>query len=344
LGGIVTAQIWVAIIAASASLVVAAFSTTKANKAQRDITELTSRLQEQRAERDARRDYEYEARKRLYTQCEPVIFEAMELAENFRHRVVSIARCSRMGWLRPDGTGWLAPSEDDYYIESTAFFLLAPATSFKLIQRRLTAIDLALEPRVHFQYQLLKLAFLSYTWDYELAERVPSLNYHPDDADPGAPNSEQLLVQAPRVYRRQGLYVGIVNQLADALVSDATDSRCKSLGEFCAELKDRESRLGQLSGEISGLIYGFHPESQPILWRTFVVQYLLFGIILRTQSNRFDADSDWSQIFPDQNQADADRLDWRVADQAGSVDIQQPFVIGRDYLLEKLNNLRNMTG
>lgn len=338
------AQIWVAIIAACASLVVAVFSTSKANKAQRDITELTSRLQEQRAERDARRDYEYDAKKRLYTQCEPVIFEAMELAENFRHRVVSIARSARLGYLLPDGTGWLTPSEDDYYIESTAFFLLAPATSFRVIQRRLTAIDLALEPRVNFQYQLLKLAFASYTWDYDLANRTPSLEYHPDDADPGAPNRERLLAEAPRVYRRQGLYLGIVNQLADALISETTDSRCKSLTEFCAEYKDRESRLGHLSGEITRLIYGFHPESQPVLWRTLVAQYLLCGVIRRTQSNRFDAGSDWSQVFPDQIQAETEQLDWRAPDQVGSIDIQEPLVIGREYLLEKLNNLRNKTG
>jgi hypothetical protein len=340
----VSAQIWVAIIAACASLVVAVFSASRANKAQGEITELASRLQEHRDERDARRDYEYEAKKRLYTQCEPVIFEAMELAENFRHRVISIARSSRESHSSPDGTGWLTPSDDDYYINSSAFYLLAPTTSLKIIQRRLTAIDLALEPRLSFQYKLLKMAFFSYTWDNQLARRDPSLNYRPDDADPGTPNRERLLAEAPRVYRRQGLYVGIVDQLADALISDTTSSRCKSLGEFCTELEDHGSGLSQLSGHITGLICGFHPEAEPVLWRTLVTQYLLFGIFLRTQGDGLNADSDWSQVLTDQDQAAAELLDWRAGDQAQSVDVREPLVIGRKYLLERLIDLRNTSG
>ena len=98
-----SAQIWAALIAAVASLIVAIVTAFKTYRAQQALARLDSQLQEQRAERDARRDYEYEAKKRLYTQCEPIIFQAMELAENFRHRVLSLARSARTGDLLPDG-------------------------------------------------------------------------------------------------------------------------------------------------------------------------------------------------------------------------------------------------
>ena len=55
------------------------------------------------------------------------------------------------------GSGWLAGP--GYYFRSTVCFLLAPMTSFKILQRRLTVIDLSLEPRLRTQYELLKLIF-----------------------------------------------------------------------------------------------------------------------------------------------------------------------------------------
>ncbi len=222
------AEVWAAIIAAVASLIGALYSATKAKAAQRDLAELDdrfqrqraeldSRLQEQRAERDARRDYEYEAKKRLYTQCEPVIFQAMELAENSRHRVLSLARSARSGDLAPDGTGWLAHT-DEYFFTSTAFFLLAP--------------------------------------------------------------------------------------------------------------------VGRLSGDIAGLIQGFHPATEPVLWRLLVTQYLLHGVFLQTGGDAVGEHSDWSKVLEDEIQAAAQVLGWRSGDHGA--DAAHTLAIGRDYLMTKL--------
>ena len=156
---------------------------------------LASELEEQRAVQDARRDYEYEARKRLYGECEPLLFEAAELAERARSRIMSIARTCRQGDLLPDGSGWLAGP--GYYFRSTVCFLLAPMTSFKILQHRLTVIDLSLEPRLRTQYELLKLIFRTFTEDHDLARCEPELEYKPDRADPGRPDRERLLRQSP---------------------------------------------------------------------------------------------------------------------------------------------------
>lgn len=346
-----SAQIWAALIAAGASLIVAIFSANRAGKtqqnvaqAQKDITELSSQLEEQRAKRNARLDYEYEAKKRLYGQCEPVIFEAMELAENFRHRVVSLARSSEMKFLSPDGSGWLADT-DSYFFKSTAFFLLAPVTSLKVIRRRLTATDLALDSRMKLQYQLLKLIFHSYTWDYELAGQRPALDYHPDDADPGKPDRAKLLAEKPRVYRRQGLYLGIVDQLADALVSDTPDSYFyKPLGEFSAELDDHNSGIGRLSGDIAGLFCQFHPASQPVQWRVLATQYLLMGVFLQTQNEDLEANTDLFQLLSDVSRPEeAEPLDIRSGDeQADGANTGTPLVIGSEFLLDQFKQLRKM--
>lgn len=191
-----TGQTLAALIAAGASLLVAVFSTRTSLRTQKNLAHLNNQFQEEHAERNARRDYEYEAKKRLYSECEPILFEAMELADNFRRRVISLARGSRQGNLSEIQEGWLATR--GYFFKTTAYYLLAPATSFKILQRRLTAIDLALEPRLEFQYQLLKLTFLSYTWDHNLCRAAPELPYRPNDADRGRSARDQLLSRPPR--------------------------------------------------------------------------------------------------------------------------------------------------
>ena len=57
---------------------------------------------------DAREEYVKKARMRLYAECEPLLFQFFELAEDASRRVRSLARTSKQGDLKPDGSGWLA--------------------------------------------------------------------------------------------------------------------------------------------------------------------------------------------------------------------------------------------
>ena len=165
-------------IAAVGSLIATIVGQVLARRTSRELAERTTKLEQEGKERDARRDYEYEAKKRLYEECEPLLFQTVELVENARDRIASFARSSRSRDLEADGSGWLA--KPGYYFTSTAFQLLAPMTSFKIVQRRLTVIDLSLEPQIREQYEILKLLFLSFTRDFDLAGREPVLRYEPD--------------------------------------------------------------------------------------------------------------------------------------------------------------------
>jgi hypothetical protein len=84
-------KLWVAVIAAVASFVVAMISHFSSRSNQRKI----ERLRDVYAERDARRDYEYEARKRLYHECGPAFFQMMELSESAFHRITGLAGTAR---------------------------------------------------------------------------------------------------------------------------------------------------------------------------------------------------------------------------------------------------------
>lgn len=86
-------KIWVAIIAAVASLVVALFSHFSTRSNQRAIEKLIN----ERLDRDALRDYEYEARKRLYRECGPILFQLAEQAEAMYYRIIGLAGTARQG-------------------------------------------------------------------------------------------------------------------------------------------------------------------------------------------------------------------------------------------------------
>ncbi len=273
-------SIVVALIGAGVSLVVAIV----AQVGNRRTSTRLQRLEEERAERSARRDYEYEARKRLYEECEPFVFQAVEFAEAARARVVSLARTARNGKIAVDGSGWLA--RRGYYFKSTAYLLFAPATTSRMLQTQLTVIDLGLERRLRTQYELLKLVFQSFNADFDLAERaVPKqLPYDPDRNDPSEPDRDKLLASCPQQYARQGVYRGILDVVVEALIVDddaARGSRCMTFGEFLREWDREESDLYGIRDTLFELLGGFHPARKPVLWRVLLAQYLLYTVLLR---------------------------------------------------------------
>lgn len=207
---------------------------------------MTNKFQEQRAERDARRDYEYDAKKRLYAECEPVLFEAMELAETFRRRVLSLARTAAREGLSSDA--------------------------------------------------------------------------------------------APQRYRRQGLYLGVLDQIADALTVRSGDSyHCKSLGEFWADFDNAETPLGKRRADITALLAGFHPVRAPVLWRVLVSQYLLFGALLRTRDGQLERRYDPAHLLSTPDDALSQGLDWRKdGDGTDLDDVRTPLVVGYAHVRRRL--------
>jgi hypothetical protein len=273
-------SIVVALIGAGVSLAVAIV----AQVGNRRTSTRVQKLEEERAERSARRDYEYEARKRLYEECEPLLFQAVELAEAARSRVVSLARTARNGKMAVDGSGWLAGP--GYYFKSTAYLLFAPATTFRMLQTQLTVVDLGLERRLRTHYELLKLVFQSFNADFDLAERaVPEpLPYEPDKTDPGESDRDKLLASSPQRYARQGVYRGVLDVVVEALIVDdaaSERSRCMTFGEFLRDWDRSGSDLHGIRGTLFELLGGFHPARKPVLWRVLLAQYLLYTVLLR---------------------------------------------------------------
>ncbi len=220
-------------------------------------------LGERRAERDARREYEFEARKRLYEALEPLLFQMIELAENAWGRIIGLARTAKAGNLSP-GASWLG--HESYYYISTMHALMAPVACARLLQSRLTLVDLGVDSSVAGQYAIAKRVYASFNDDFALAQQAPAISYDPSN----------------RSERRQGIYAGWLETAADLLidVSGAGVYRIRSFGEFDNEYTERKSTIHAHFIKLQYLFFEFHPRLCPVLWRVLIMQAMLYRALL----------------------------------------------------------------
>lgn len=255
---------------------------------EKDVKRVEAQLGDQNAEKDARRDYEYDARKRLYTEVEPILFQLVELSEAALHRIYSLARTARLGNLSDPATSWLR-SDDAYYYRSTLYALVAPMATVKLLQRRITFVDLSVEKSIAAEYTLAKRLLITFTDDFELARYEPTVKYDPHCEDLEAGAGESLLRESPEVYWKQGMVVGDVETAAEHLLTEAAEgrpARVKSYSEFDTEMDMPDSKLAKAMREIRYLFLRFHPAQRPVLWRVLVAQGCLYNTFVTLRETK----------------------------------------------------------
>jgi hypothetical protein len=292
---------WVAALASIAvaglSLLGSAWANFTAGRTQRDadataraLEDLKAGLADQNDAAKARRDYEYEARKRLYQELYPLAFQLQEAALSARHRIMNLARASRDGNLAPGANNWLT-SANPYYFTSVVHGLIAPLAIYELMSRKLTLLDLSLDDDLRCQYFIAGQAYEALRSDYNLAQPpyppiafgVGEGAYEPPEDRPDAlpPEPDQ------RWAWRQGLYSGQIGQaVAIMLRVDGPTTRVMTFAEFVNALAgldlrtdDDPAAAGTVAGNMktvlrpmSDLVSGFHPARRPVTWRILMAQ------------------------------------------------------------------------
>lgn len=250
----------------------------------REIERLKVVLGDASAERNARRDYEYEARKKLYAEYEPLLFQLIEQSENAYYRVLSLARTAREGDLTVDAGGWL--ERPGYYMRSTIYKLLAPIALFKIIQRNLTFVDLSVDSGIAANYTLAKVLYVTLTSHFELAGENPAIMYDPD-----ADAAEQTRVKNPQQFWRQGIPLGCLdNVLHDCLISEDEPARLYTFGDF--ERIVNKLMEGDTWHDINlffEVFKNFHPSTRPVLWRVLVTQAHIHRLLIRRVGSRSES-------------------------------------------------------
>lgn len=252
----------VALIAAASSIGAAAI----AFRAQQRLAPLTAALDEQRAESDARRSYEYEARKRLYSVYEPLRVRMLDCTDNAMRQIAEI--------IQAPGPGRPGYSSAEYRLNATVYYLLAPLVVARMVERRLTLVDLGLDERIHTEFVLAQAICRSLADEFLAAELDPLLPY-----SPYVQGWREKRQECPQRFRRQGLPIGRLNTALDMLhVSrPGGEETLTTFGEFEPLLRDLDpADLRSGPGAARDLFSGFDPVTCPVLWRVLLIQALLY--------------------------------------------------------------------
>jgi hypothetical protein len=233
--------------------------------------------------RGARIDYEYDARKRLYKEVEPILFSAHLAATRIYGRLGSLVDRIRDGFIKPGQENtWM---KDTYYQRSMAYRLFLPMAHHRLLSRKISHLDLTLEPLIGRKFMVLGILQDIFVDHFDLAQvsgtKIPY--------EPYASVTEADRTANPGRYSFQGLVRGQVERLiSEMIISDSSSQAPLEWFRFDHELNRRESELSQAYVLVAELLEGFHAETRPILWRVFLSFSLLSEFFVRAQRLNID--------------------------------------------------------
>jgi hypothetical protein len=275
-----------AILTAGASLVVAIITALFTRRNQRDLERFKAEQQGLLTEKSALISYKFEARKRLYTECEPIFFQLAEAAD------VALRQCRRI--VTPTGCKELIPSRANVDSASgswmlncsseliaTFYAVFAPLALFHLLREKLTTVDLSLDHGVWFRYRLARELYESIQDDQSLADCTPALPY-----DPVVPGWRKKRLELPRRYWWQGLTRGRLDRAVQKLiVPDANTRRVVTFGEFedlyRSIYRGDDPNEQKILGIAANAMYGFTPFDRPVFWRLIMVHVHLHNALCR---------------------------------------------------------------
>lgn len=308
-------------------------------------------LTEAQEERNARRDYQYEARKRLYQEYEPLLFQLVELSESALSRIRNLAGMASQGHLEP-GPGWLS-REGEYYLRTTMYRLISPLAIVRLIQRRLTLVDLTVDTVINYQYRLAKYLYHSFSDDFDFAMRgEPKLELDYDPAfeyDPYARVDPQQYKLNPAKLWRQGISLDRIDTAADTLIIPQPEGPfIMSSDQFTREFLQGNSTVRRNFTPVYNLFLDFHPRIRPVLWRLLITQAHIYTTLQNIRAMKL-AQTGGSNISEEAIQnaktwesisdADHNKYDWRQPqEQVTHSDdevLRQPFEVAQIYLKGK---------
>jgi hypothetical protein len=333
---------WPAVLVASVPLAgvvfVAIFNARATRKNQRQIDKSTEALDRLRAglteeheEASAERTYKFEAKKRLYTELGPLLFQLQEQSESALFRIHGLAKSARNGQLAPEsdekGKNRLN-KESRSYLPSTLYRFMAPLATYHLCQQRLTTVDLSVDDELQRHYLLAKMLYRSWTDGAELAE-IGVGGGTPLRYEPGRKHHD------PSISARQHLNLQKIERIIESMIVEPDHEnrpRCVTLGEFFRTYAAPESTFRDAVEPLRDLFIDFHPGSRPVLWRLLIVHaYLYQGL----NGHALTPEESFESVFGDE---DRHHLYWTDSE-PGSIDqakLDEPFVAARAYLTSQI--------
>ena len=250
-------QIIASLVAAAASIVAAA---------------LSFYFSRSKAKSDARLDYEYEARKRLYQECQPIVFQHIAACAALWGRLSSMAARASEGHLDPGPKSWM---HDNYYARSTVYRIFRVLALGQLLRSKLTLFDATLDANIFDKFIVSNILDDLISSHFDVAKSAPQIEYAPYAADRLAKRviRKSAGVKPANIY--QGLLRGEMQSLVELMIDDESRNRVMNWNDFDEALKDKKSRVSLHYRPLRELFWDFHPDNRPVLWRILVGYSLL---------------------------------------------------------------------
>lgn len=264
-----------------------------ARRLERDKAEGAERLKRLEAQlgaegrlQDSRTRYEWDARRRLFEEVEPVMFLTGEVMEMTFARVANMAQAAAGGRLGPGDASWLR-GPDNYYLLTSVFRVLRPLACLRMMTEKLTRLDFSLDARVQAAYVLGKMYRDVLSGPFDLAAQAPVRRYAYVAPEPSRP----YVVKDEAVQHMQHLYTDELEAVVDTLLVRDAEGRLslKRYGMFRAELLDPAHETARLMAPALLLFRRAGPANRPVLWRALLACGLIAKISLDVLTERSGA-------------------------------------------------------
>lgn len=226
-------------------------------------------------DKKALRDYEYEAKKRLYQTYEPLFFQFIELSEIARGRIKGIAKNLSEGRYKGE---W--ESLNNYYFRETIYKIFIPIAIVKLLREKITSTDLRIDENLGCQYGLLKILYFSFQHDYKIARIIKDEkydkewkeNYRTDNAD----------------IDRQGFSLTELDKLLNLLIKENNGVfSIVEIGDYEDMINNNDDAKKERSMQLVEKVFkSFSLESHKIIWILLLSHACIYYILSETKSNQ----------------------------------------------------------
>ena len=234
--------------------------TARENSARdKELTRLNASLAQRRDKEAAQTDYTYYARKRLYTEVNPLLFRLRELCPGSIWRIRRIVN-ENIKVVSEDNK-----VRTDYLVRTTTQRLVGPLVVAQEIQRHMTAVDLRVDPAIKAQY-IVSRELLWILHEGKAIAAAPPANRYQGEGAPEEP--------------RQHLTFAQLQRLVDVFTKPEKDGTRRPLK--LNELEDRKSEKGiaDVLRQMKKLFASASPSSTPVLWRLLIAQASLMHVLI----------------------------------------------------------------
>lgn len=290
-------QVIAAMVTASAAFIatVAAVYTSRASlKTARELEIVKSQLERDSAEENARRAYQYEAKRRIYAECEPLVLKLAQSCDYTAQRIISLTDTRRWNELRATRdtkSFWMLSKSSE--LISLAHALLEPLALYTLLGEKTTLVDLSFDSRFEEIYWLARAAYRVHQEDYAIAAIEPALTY-----DPVVAGWRDKRLENPAVHWWQGTTRVRLDPAVELCVHrDA--GRITTIAEFEKRYLDLydapEDNTAKSLGVFCNPLYNFRVEDRPVYWRMLMCQLRIYRRI--SQRSRISSARDTLSRF-----------------------------------------------